>query len=207
MKKESESRRLPLNSPLAKGKKKANASRASRSSSTLPAFSRANPARTPDTLGSWSDDWGDNSVNGSDVGGDQNHDFDAESPVVHQTQPEFGSDVGLLVSEDDSIKREDREESALVKASTNQTQYSPGNHFSFRDRLGCLPRNVVAQAKNRWWLLAFALFLVIGGGFKETVPRHPTIMALMRQKKNSLPSPVRLTGKNPESFSLKSTTW
>ncbi|KAL3912388.1 MAG: hypothetical protein SGARI_001186, partial [Bacillariaceae sp.] len=206
VKKELAPRRLPLNSPFGKGKKKPTANRVSRIiPSSLPVKSKSNSTRTLDTLGSWSDDdWGGNSVNGSDVGGDQNHDFDAKSPVVHQTQPESDNDEGTLLSEDDSINRQGR--GTFVKAPASKKRKNTGEYVSFDDRLSHLPRNA-APSKKRWWLLAFGVFLALGGGLKETVPRHATIMGLMRQKKNSLPSPVRLTGKNPESFSFPATTW
>ena len=186
VKKETKPRRSKLNSPFGLKKKKKNSTTKKQTGQIvtnvkpLPraSQSKANHVPYPDSDDSWDGDWDDVSENGLRCDS-QTDSFDEENTIERQTVAVTDSDEELAVGKDENV----------------------------RSRIDWLPRN--GRGKRWWWLAAFlAAALVFGGGFKGTVPQYPTftIMALMRQKKNLLPSPVRLTGKNPPSFSMEATT-
>jgi hypothetical protein len=211
VKQEIESRRMSFNSPLGKDSGKSKASRTSKFvPRTPPGKTEAIQTQTPDTYASWSDDWGYNSGHDSDFE-DDNKCVDLKgAAMVEKTdkwsQQEQIPDAGLLESKEDETKLEEQNEKNSMETDDETSTHKFVERVETCARFENLSRPIPRTGKRRWFPVA-TLLLALGGTCKEPVPPHSAITGLMRQKKHSLPSPIRLTNRNPKSFSLKSTTW
>ncbi|KAL3914817.1 MAG: hypothetical protein SGILL_005939 [Bacillariaceae sp.] len=229
-KKATENRRVSLESRAVKGSRKHKAVPTRRViPPTPPAKSRFLQAQSPDSFQSWEDDWRGSSV-GSEGEEERTYPFHESRIVAVQKrtrekkakQKTSRADAGLIVSEDERSSRKQNakrskkitkrvQKNGSPKSRSIQPSAIDADERSRRDTvitrsLESKPRHPPQTGKRRW-LSAIALLFAIGGSRKEMVPHHLLTLSLTRQKMSSLPPPVRLTNKNPKSFSLESTIW